>query len=118
MVGRVIKFYNSFFFVKVEDELIPCKLRGLIKRDKKVGSAVYPGDLVEISRLDDNSGVIEKILPRKNFITRPTVANIDRVIIISAVKEPELSFTQLDRYISFAKYHKLETVLCFNKNAA
>ena len=55
-------------------------------------------------------------MPRKNFITRPTVANIDQVVIISAVKEPELSFLQLNRYIAFAKYHNLNTVLCFNKN--
>ena len=51
-----------------------------------------------------------------NYITRPTVANIDQVVIISAVKEPELSFLQLNRYIAFAKYHNLKTVLCFNKN--
>ena len=38
------------------------------------------------------------------------------MIIISAVKEPELSFSQLNRYIAFAKYHGIETVLCFNKN--
>jgi ribosome biogenesis GTPase len=32
------------------------------------------------------------------------------------VKEPELSFSQLNRYISFAKYYGIEAVLCFNKN--
>ena len=48
------------------------------------------------------------------FITEPVF--IDQVIIISAVKEPELSFQQLNRYIAFAKYHNLNAVLCFNKN--
>ena len=66
--------------------------------------------------MEFQDGAIEKIMPRKNYIPRPTVANIDRIIIISAVKEPELNFTQLNRYISFAKYYNLETVLCFNKN--
>ena len=66
--------------------------------------------------MDFCNGALEKILPRKNYITRPTVANIDQVIIISAVKEPELNFLQLNRYIAFAKYHNLKTVLCFNKN--
>ena len=44
-VGRVIKFYNSFFFVNVGGEILPCKLRGLLKRDKKIGSAVYVGSV-------------------------------------------------------------------------
>ena len=55
-------------------------------------------------------------MPRNNYIPRPSVANVDRIIIISAVKEPDLSFSQLNRYISFAKYYGIEAVLCFNKN--
>ena len=66
-IGRVIKFYNSFFFVQVGGELIPCKLRGLLKRDKKIGSAVCVGDFVEISKLKDKSGVIEQVQSRRNF---------------------------------------------------
>ena len=72
---------------------------------KKQKQKIFVGDYVEFE-----NGAIERILPRFNYITRPTVANIDRVIIISAVKEPELNFTQLNRYISFAKYHNLEAV--------
>jgi ribosome biogenesis GTPase len=78
---------------------------------KKTKQQVYVGDNVVFE-----DGAIIKILPRKNYITRPSVANIDRVIIISAIKEPELSFSQLNRYIAFAKYHNIEAVLCFNKN--
>lgn len=91
-----------------ENETYECKIREVLKKQKQ---KIFVGDYVEFS-----SGAIEKILPRKNFITRPTVANIDRVIIISAVKEPELNFSQLNRYIAFAKYHNLDAVLCFNKN--
>ena len=116
MIGRVIKFYNSFFFVKVDAELIPCKLRGIIKRDKKVGSAVYPGDLVEISKLKDGSGVIEKIQPRKSLLNRPSVANVDRVILTFAAAQPDLHLLLLDRFISIAEISKLaEIVICINK---
>ena len=83
-IGRVIKFYNSFFFVKVDNELIPCKLRGLLKRDKKIGSAVCVGDFVEISILKDKSGVIENVQSRRNFLIRPPIANVDRVILTFA----------------------------------
>lgn len=116
MTGRVIKFYNSFFFVKVDAELIPCKLRGIIKRDKKSGSAVFPGDFVEISKLKDGSGVIEKILPRKSLLNRPSVANVDRVILTFAAAQPDLHLLLLDRFISIAENSKLaEIIICVNK---
>lgn len=116
MVGRVIKFYNSFFFVKVENDLIPCKLRGIIKRDKKVGSAVCPGDFVEISKLKDGSGVIEKIQPRKSLLNRPAVANVDRIILTFAAAQPDLHPLLLDRFIALAENSKLaEIIICVNK---
>ena len=108
MQGQIFKIHSDFYYVNSNSELFECKLREVLKKQKQ---KVFVGDYVEFS-----NGAIEKILPRKNFITRPTVANIDQVIIISAVKEPELSFQQLNRYIAFAKYHNLNAVLCFNKN--
>ena len=106
--GQIFKIHSDFYYVNSNGEEHECKIREVLKKQKQ---KIFVGDFVEFK-----DGAIEKILPRKNFITRPTVANIDRVIIISAVKEPDLSFSQLNRYISFAKYHNLETVLCFNKN--
>lgn len=106
--GQIFKIHSDFYYVQSEENTFECKLRHVLKKQKQ---SVFVGDFVEFK-----DGAIEKILPRKNFITRPTVANIDQVIIISAVKEPELSFLQLNRYIAFAKYHNLDTVLCFNKN--
>ena len=107
-IGQIYKIHSDFYYVNSDGQSYECKLREVIKKAKQ---SVYVGDYVEF-----DAGAIEKILPRKNYIPRPSVANIDRVIIISAVKEPELSFSQLNRYISFAKYHDIEAVLCFNKN--
>ena len=116
-IGRVIKFYNSFFFVRLESELLPCKLRGKMKRDKKTGSAVCPGDFVEISRLKDGAGVIEKVLPRKSLMLRPLVANVDRVILTFAAAEPELHPLLLNRFIALAEWSKIgEIIICVNKN--
>ena len=106
--GQIFKIHSDFYYVQSEDCSFECKLRHVLKKTKQ---KVYVGDYVQFK-----DGAIEKILPRNNYITRPSVANIDQVVIISAVKEPELSFLQLNRYIAFAKYHNLSTVLCFNKN--
>lgn len=116
MTGRVIKFYNSFFFVKVDDELIPCKLRGLLKRDKKIGGAVCVGDFVEISKLNDKSGVIEKVQSRRNLLLRPLVANVDRVILTFAFDAPKLHPLLLNRFLVLAEKSALEDVIiCVNK---
>ena len=116
MIGRVIKFYNSFFFVQIDGGLVPCKLRGIIKRDKKSGSSVYPGDFVEISLLDDGTGVIEKILSRRSLLDRPAVANVDRVILTFAAAEPNLNRLLLNRFIALAEWaHIDEVIICVNK---
>ena len=115
-IGRVIKFYNSFFFVKVSDEIIPCKLRGLLKRDKKIGGAVCVGDFVEISSLKDKSGVIENVQSRRNILIRPPVANVDRVILTFAVDEPKLHPLLLNRFLVLAEKSALnEIIICLNK---
>lgn len=109
--GQIIKIHSDFYYVGSDNsktDVYECKLREVIKKQKQ---KVFVGDFVEFE-----NGAIEKILPRKNFITRPAAANLDQVVIVSAVKEPELSFLQLNRYIAFAKYHKINAVLCFNKN--
>lgn len=116
MIGRVIKFYNSFFFVKIDENLIPCKLRGLMKRDKKIGSAVCPGDFVEVSLLSDKSGVIEKVLPRKSLMPRPAVANVDKIILTFAAAEPNLHPLLLNKFLALAEFSKIsEIIICVNK---
>lgn len=106
--GQIIKIHSDFYYVESKEQVYECKLREVLKKQKQ---KVYVGDYVEFAE-----NAIEKILPRKNFIVRPPVANIDQVIIISAVKEPDLSFVQLNRYVAFARYHNIDAVLCFNKN--
>ena len=106
--GQIYKIHSDFYYVNSYGNSYECKLREVLKKTKQ---SVFVGDFVEFK-----DGAIEKILPRQNYIPRPSVANIDRIIIISAVKEPDLSFSQLNRYISFAKYYGIEAVLCFNKN--
>ena len=117
MQGQILKIHSDFYYVKFDGitGLTECKVREVLKKQK---TKIFVGDFVECGELNSvrNTAVIEKVLPRKNFLTRPSVANVDQVVIISSIKEPDLDFTQLNRYISFAKHHKIKTKLCFNKN--
>ena len=84
--GQIFKIHSDFYYVHSDNGTYECKIREVLKKQKQ---KIFVGDFVEFE-----DGAIEKILPRKNYITRPTVANIDQVILVSAVKEPELSFLQ------------------------
>ena len=113
--GQVFKIHSDFYYVSFEKQIYECKVREVLKKQKE---KVLVGDFVQCAEINENkrTGVIEKILPRKNFLTRPSVANVEQVVIISSIKEPDLDFEQLNRYICLAKYHKIKTKLCFNKN--
>ncbi|MEI8128535.1 MAG: ribosome small subunit-dependent GTPase A [bacterium] len=117
MKGQILKIHSDFYYVKFADnaEVFECKIREVLKKQKQ---KVLVGDFVECTdiNLNKKTAVIEKIFSRTNFLTRPSVANVEQVIIISSIKEPDLDFEQLNRYISLAKYHKIKTKLCFNKN--
>ena len=108
MKGQVYKIHSDFYYIHSDDGSFECKIREVLK---KQAQKILVGDFVEF-----DNGYITSIYPRKNYIPRPAVANVDQVIIVSAVKEPELDFLQLNRYIAFAEYYGLEVKLCFNKN--
>ena len=105
--GQIYKIHSDFYYVISGGETFECKIREVLKKQKE---KILVGDFVEFS-----NGHITKLLPRKNFIKRPSVANIDQIIIVSALKEPDLDLVQLNRYAALAKYYGIPSVLCFNK---
>ena len=115
LTAQVIKMYNGFYYLKVagEEELLSCRLRGRIKRNK---GAVVTGDYVEYQLLDDGTGVIESCLPRRTLLKRPAVANIDQVLITFAARQPDLNELLLNRFLVLAEWSKIpEIVICINK---
>lgn len=106
--GQIYKIHSDFYYVDDGTSFYECKVREVLKKQRE---KILVGDFVEFE-----NGVIKNIIPRKNFIKRPSVANIDQVIIVSALKEPDLDLHQLNRYIALAKYYNIPTTLCFNKD--
>ena len=87
-----------------------------MKRDKRSGSAVCPGDFVEVSKLDDGTGVIESVQPRRNMLKRPAVANIDQVILTFAAASPDLNRLLLNRFLILAEWSNIDKIIiCINK---
>lgn len=113
--GQIFKIHSDFYYVNFNNEVYECKMREILKKQKE---KILVGDFVECEDINERtkSAAIVKIMSRDNFLTRPSVANVEQAIVISSVKEPDLDFVQLNRYICFAKYHSIKTKLCFNKN--
>ena len=107
MEGQIYKIHSDFYYVDDGKNCHECKIREVLKKRRE---RILVGDFVEFE-----SGVITEIIERKNFISRPSVANIDQIIVVSALKEPDLDLHQLNRYVALAKYYDIKTVLCFNK---
>lgn len=115
MKGQIFKIHSDFYYVHTESGEYECKIRDVLKKRK---NAIVVGDFVELEQLNENSkqAFVSKVLSRESYIPRPKVANINQVIIVSALKEPDLDFEQLNRYLCFCEYYDLHPVLCFNKN--
>ena len=115
MQGKIIKGIAGFYYVHVAGSgVYECKAKGVFRKEN-----IKPlvGDDVEIEVLDekDMEGSITKILPRKNDLIRPAVANIDQALVVFAVTQPDPHFNLLDRFLVMMERKEIPTVLCFNK---
>ena len=131
--GRVLRAQSGYYYVKANGEIIECLLRGRIKYEKKSedGRILYAdpvavGDLVKITKVDDEAGVIEEIYLRKTKLSRRfpgeqmpveqiVVANADQLIIVVSIKKPKLSFRFLDRFLILGENGGLLPIICVNK---
>ena len=116
MQGRIIKGIAGFYYVYdvVESVIYECKAKGIFRKEK-----IKPlvGDLVEYEILDaeEKTGNIIRILPRKNELIRPAVANIDQALVVFAVKKPDPHFNLLDRFLVMMERQEIPVIICFNK---
>ena len=114
-IAQVFKIHSDFYYVKFDNTIIECKLKDTLKKQQ---TEVFVGDFVVLDEinLNSNQAFISQLEPRKSYIPRPKVANIEQIIIVSALKEPDLNFEQLNRYLCLCEYYKIKPILCFNKN--
>ncbi|WP_412031869.1 ribosome small subunit-dependent GTPase A [Malacoplasma muris] len=108
MNGKVIKKSASFFNVICNNLNYICFSRKKVKND----ASILVGDNVEFIK-EDSTYIIEKILPRKNKLIRPSVANIDIIIIVISVVEPKLNTFQLNKYLAYYEYQNIDNVIIY-----
>ena len=115
ILGKIVKGIAGFYYVHVAgDGIYECKAKGVFRKNNE---KPLVGDNVEISVLDNGKrlGNVDRILPRKNDLIRPAVANVDQALVIFAADKPKPNFNLLDRFLLMMEQKEIPTVICFNK---
>lgn len=109
MKGQIVKILSNLYFVNCENKIYACHSRGNF-RNKNITPVV--GDYCVI---DENTNYILEILPRKNFLIRPLVANIDQGLIVTSLKTPDFSTNLLDKLILVMELNNIKPIICITK---
>lgn len=118
--GIIVKGIAGFYYVKANDKIYECKARGKFRREN---TCPLIGDHVKISIQNEMpeagqeypQGTIEEILPRKNKLIRPAVANVDQGIIVFAVSYPQMHLDLLDRFLIMVEAEGIKPYIVLNK---
>ena len=112
--GMILCTNSNLYQVRVESEIYQCLARG---KFKKGDMTPLVGDQVEITitHPENHEGVIEKILPRKNELKRPKMANLTTLLFVLSMKNPKPDLLLLDKQLAFASWLGIHSIICFNK---
>jgi ribosome biogenesis GTPase len=139
--GIVVRASSGMYMVQLDGSVVQCTLRGNLKKEFQFNTSgsvarrvtrakrghthdtVSVGDRVIISDTHEDSGVIEKILPRTSRFSRAgfrgreqtLVANLDQLCIVFACAEPRLDPWKLDRFLVAAESEDITPVIVANK---
>lgn len=107
-----MKSLSGFYYVDLEGETVTCRGRGKL-RHQRISPLV--GDRVEVTLNGDGTGAVEAVLPRRNQLARPAVANIDRLVVLCANVNPVSDPYLIDRICLAAEEKGCEVLIAVNK---
>ncbi|HEX3017141.1 MAG TPA: ribosome small subunit-dependent GTPase A [Caproicibacter sp.] len=110
--GLILKGIGGFYYVETPEQIYECRARGIFRKN---GLTPLAGDHVKICVSQDGTGSVEEILPRRNSLQRPPVANIDQLVIVVSTCEPSPNPLVIDRMIAEAEAEEIEPVLVISK---
>ncbi len=113
--GIIIRALSGFYYVDggtAGEPAVACRGRGKLRREK---ISPLVGDLVRFTRLEDGTGVVDEVLPRRNWFTRPAVANLDRLVILASEALPVTDPQLLDRMLLMAEMRRCQSLVVITK---
>jgi ribosome biogenesis GTPase len=109
--GRILRSLSGFYDVQTPEGLVNCRARGALRRGT---DTPLTGDMVQIS-VENGKGMVEKVLPRRNWFVRPAVANVDALVIFAANVNPVTEPYLIDRVAAIAGDRDVTVYICINK---
>lgn len=112
--GIIICTSSNVYQVAEGEKVYKCLARGKFKKEK---ISPLVGDEVEftITNSEKQEGVIEQILPRKNELKRPKMANLTQLILVVSMKMPSPDLLLLDKQLVFVEFMGLKATIVLNK---
>lgn len=110
--GQIRQSLSGYYDIFSEGKTYRTRARGNFR---KKGQTPLVGDYVEFKADNENEGYVLKILERKNHLVRPTVANVDCAIVVTACIEPDFSSNLLDRQLVMLSENEIVPILYFSK---
>ena len=110
--GIILKCVGGFYYVEAADSVYECKARGVFRKN---GITPVAGDRAVITVLEDGTGWVEEIGERRNFLIRPPVANLDLLMVVASITEPEPNNLVMDKLIAIAEKNGIEPVIVITK---
>ena len=112
--GLIVENISNKYKIKTSKEIYICDARGKFKKED-VKPVVGDRVNIEVINEEEKLGVIEEILPRKNYIKRPKIANIDNLILVISSKMPKPDLLMLDKQLVFAETLNITPIIVINK---
>ena len=110
--GLILQGIGGFYYVEAADGVYECRARGSLRN---LGVTPYAGDRVTITVDGGEKGVLEAVHERKNSLIRPPVANLDVLVMVISMTDPEPSLPVIDRMLAVAEHKEIEPIMVFNK---
>ena len=110
MRGRIVALSCGMYSIDVDGVIYNAPARGVF-RNRSIKPVV--GDDVEIS---EKSFVIGEVYERKTFLKRPPIANIDQMLIVESMKEPDFSYLLAFKYLTYANMNGIKAKIILTKS--
>ena len=112
MEGIIIKGIAGFYYVKTEEGILECKARGIFRKNNITPMV---GDRVSVVSTPEGN-VVDEIHKRTSELVRPFVANVSQAYVVFALRNPDINFELLNKFIISLEKNGIEPVLVFNKS--
>lgn len=109
MQGRIIKGNGKTYTVTCDGKIYDLSLKGILKKNK---TFIAVGDYVEFSLTDLS---IEKVVNRTSLLKRPRIANIDQLLILHSLVEPDFSLELVLKYLTYANMNDIKASIVITK---